>query len=792
MSALTIVAMKVFKVDTAHVSNGVRARRSAVAKLLLVASTVLAGAPTIVYAQDATSSTAGSLAAQVYMPEEVEDTSLYCDPSHYFDFDANACVECVFGTWSNGRMEVCEYPVSCDVGSMPSLHATNATDCISCLAGFYSDIFGTDMCKPCHCDPGFASAANAAVDGASTCKACPPATHALGGSDQCRNCPANTYAGEASAKCLPLECPPGSAPNEQAVSATDCSECPAGFFSPGGVAACEPLECHAGHFAHAGAANNSDCFECAFGTYSAGGLNVTECEEVKCPAGTVTKRGAVNATNCDVCAVGTVSPGGSNVTECVECPLGQYASTLREEDLGASLCAPATCPAGSVAPPGAVSAAADCIECEFGLFSPGNDTASCEIMDCPPGSQPNSPAASATDCQVCVLGWFSPGGASACEPTECPVGTEPTYNATDAEADCQACPYGTSSSGNASMCQYPTCEPGYEPDALGSECVQCPAGSFSTGTSASTKVHDLGMHLGSSTVNLFCSPTECAPGSEAFEGATHPTDDCVTRNVTSFSLGGNMSCASCGNGTYASEKHDKCLPMVCPAGSEPKWAPISGDDCEICQQGYFSPGGATMCAPVQCARGYSALAGATHETRDCLFCPQGQYSLGGMSVCQDTTCKPGYSAGAGAHGPKKDCEPCGAGFWSIGNATKCLAMQCEPGYSSQVPAAIDATSSCAICPQGTFSHGGKGQCEPVQCPPGQFSVEGASDSVSSCIDCPAGHTSLGNETLCEPCARGLYAKAGDQVCSPAQCEAGWQANELAANATDCTGCEIGL
>uniref|UniRef100_K3W9N6 Tyrosine-protein kinase ephrin type A/B receptor-like domain-containing protein n=1 Tax=Globisporangium ultimum (strain ATCC 200006 / CBS 805.95 / DAOM BR144) TaxID=431595 RepID=K3W9N6_GLOUD len=511
------------------------------------------------------------------------------------------------------------------------------------------------MCKPCECAPGTTSTEIAAKDRKETCVACPPAHFSMGFSDQCHKCPLGKYADEKAAHCHPLECPPGYTPNEGALNATDCSPCPIGTFSTGGVSFCDVLTCEPGHYAHEYATTGSDCSLCELGTFSAGG-NVSSCSVLECPAGTMAKLGATNATDCVPCSGGMVSKGGSSL-QCELCELGQYAKQVNPEDLGASECAPAECSLGYAAWLGATTPEDDCAMCEYGNFSIGGE-GQCSIMICPPGTQPRSPAGNATDCDGCEIGWYAQGGTTFCQPTLCPVGYEPNYNASDPVSFCSPCPHGMTSQGNSSLCGFPLCIPGYEPNDNGTSCNLCAVGSYSAGN------------------GTFCTPTECPTGSMAFAGAVHEKDDCVACNATYFSPGGNATCEKCASGTYPRlPVHDSCAPLECEPGHEPMWEAITANDCSVCKQGYFSPGGNAYCRPAECERGYFAPEGAANATSDCTKCPVGQYSLGGQSACKNATCKPGFAAKAGARGPKRDCEPCGAGYWGRGNATASLEVK---------------------------------------------------------------------------------------------------------------------
>uniref|UniRef100_K3W9N5 Uncharacterized protein n=1 Tax=Globisporangium ultimum (strain ATCC 200006 / CBS 805.95 / DAOM BR144) TaxID=431595 RepID=K3W9N5_GLOUD len=58
---------------------------------------------------------------------EIVSEEYYCDPSYFFNESSGHCDECLYGTWSDGKMLNCEYPVTCGMGMMPSLHAQSAT-----------------------------------------------------------------------------------------------------------------------------------------------------------------------------------------------------------------------------------------------------------------------------------------------------------------------------------------------------------------------------------------------------------------------------------------------------------------------------------------------------------------------------------------------------------------------------------------------------------------------------------------------------------------------------------------
>ena len=190
---------------------------------------------------------------------------------------------------------------------------------------------------------------------------------------------------------------------------------------------------------------------------------------------------------------------------------------------------------------------------------------------------------------------------------------------------CNACPAGTYYN--------PTWNPSATSGLDADRCVQCPIGSYSTRSSAST--------------NQTCIP--CPLGYRGtFAGATSQAEGCAICPAGRFSsTPASGVCTPCAAGSYSTvpggQTQDDCL--ACPAGS---WSNIAGassaDTCRQCRAGYYYDN--TTCGELYCADA-------------CVPCPAGT-----------------WSAEVGASSPQT-CQSCPAGSWNniegLSSETYCRA-----------------------------------------------------------------------------------------------------------------------
>ncbi|MFC1591370.1 hypothetical protein ACFL43_02480 [Thermodesulfobacteriota bacterium] len=94
-------------------------------------------------------------------------------------------------------------------------------------------------------------------------------------------------------------------------------------------------------------------------------------------------------------------------------------------------------------------------------------------IPCDPGEEPNTDPL-ATECLPCDCGTWSPGNDETC--TACPASTPLSKAGSDNETDCFACNAGREPSGNLCYCAYCPCAT-YSTD--GTACVDCPADNIS-------------------------------------------------------------------------------------------------------------------------------------------------------------------------------------------------------------------------------------------------------------------------------------------------------------------------
>ncbi|KDO22229.1 hypothetical protein SPRG_22300 [Saprolegnia parasitica CBS 223.65] len=682
-----------------------------------------------------------------------------CPVGNVYDATAEQCVPCAFGSWADGDMSQCQYPVTCLAGLEPNAHARNASDCLPCVAGWYNAANDVSLCKRMACAPGTASTVVGAEDATASCKACPAMTYSTGADAACVACPPFHYAPAQSSHCDLVQCAPGSRPALNLTSSSDCVPCSSGTYSFGDLdTECHPVQCLGGTEPRANAKNATDCLPCKLGWFSPGGDAM--CAPAACPGGTIAKHGATTASeHCVACPPGHVSPG-KDAAKCTPCRAGTYAKS--------ETCALAECPPGSYAPDLAKDVA-HCLDCAFGTFSNGK-TDACHPFTCPGGNEPNAKASYDGDCVGCRLGFFSaPNTSISCEPAECPKSTQASPNATSAD-DCSPCPALQTSIGGSALCGAPNCTAGSGPTQDGQSCEVCEAGTFSPGHGAP------------------CRKVKCAPGHTPAKGATDMATDCIPCPEGTTNLGGTTTeCTPCPQGTYsnATAGTNTCTPTACELGWEAKTGAKHKRDCVICGQGFFS--NTQTCQPTHIAKAsdLDAILGSPRRDWQLHGLPVGFVAYKIARVLNE--CAPGYSLPPNA----TQCQACQPGTFGKGLAMPCVAMTCAPGTASSAFGVFHDLDSCHPCANGTYSTGNDAQCLLIQCAPGTTGNSGAK-GLQDCVDCPAGYTSLGNDTSCSACPSGTYATSGAKECLPTTCDIGWEPNAKATSATDCRPCNVGM
>jgi hypothetical protein len=332
--------------------------------------------------------------------------------------------------------------------------------------------------------------------------------------------------------------------------------------------------------------------------------------------------------------------------------------------------------------PGSPPKPAGCSGCDY--YNGDQKTGGYFCTHCAPGYEgalgnfwsTNTPcsggAPSMCACEICPAGQMSQGGAATSTAAQCKPCAPGQYSAAPGSSSCTLCPAGSVTNASAT------------------QCIKCPAGTFSPDPA------------------IPCAP--CLPGSFLNSSQT----SCTKCPAGQFSPEPNTTCAPCPAGQYSEAPgYSKCT--LCSAG---QYSPAGSSQCTFCPEGQFSPSpGSAMCS----------------------FCKAGHYSaLKGASTC--TSCGVGhYSASPGA----STCAPCHAG--SVVNSSQTSCTPCSKGHYS---ASLGSTT-CSPCKPGTYNNApGAKSC--AKCPAGQVSQSPASQLCNPCPQDGSGPNKAQTECNCPP------------------------------------------
>ena len=177
--------------------------------------------------------------------------------------------------------------------------------------------------------------------------------------------------------------------------------------------------------------------------------------------------------------------------------------------------------------------------CPAGTWMTGSAAAPFAIIctiNCAPGFSAPLGASLASQCVACTPGSYSPLGLGC---ATCPAGQ---YSTTSGATSCSNCTAGTAGpAGSTSAAQCVACTPGTFAIG-GTACNPCPAGSYSTGSSATT-----------------CA--SCAAGSSCPAGASSAAQ-CASCAAGTYSTGGT-ACIGCPANTYVAANRDQRPEGVC-------------------------------------------------------------------------------------------------------------------------------------------------------------------------------------------------------------------------------------
>ena len=246
-------------------------------------------------------------------------------------------------------------------------------------------------------------------------------------------------------------------------------------------------------------------------------------QATNCPAGSVTKcTGATSISACVACRVGTHAVDGT----CEPCPPGTWGRIMTGRG---AVCTP--CPPGTAS---AVLASVDAADCEA----------------CTTGTYSDKPGA--MFCKECSVGSY-------CEteglsiPLPCPKGSVALCAGARSAAACSSC--GESEVGVLDTCR--PCRPGTYLDesplsGRDSECLYCPAGTFSLSPGATSQASCSPCPAGSYSSAGSTACTRCPPG--YYSSARASTCTACMENTYSSVAGGSSYyvCKPCPTGTHSS------------------------------------------------------------------------------------------------------------------------------------------------------------------------------------------------------------------------------------------------
>jgi len=220
----------------------------------------------------------------------------------------------------------------------------------------------------------------------------------------------------------------------------------------------------------------------------------------------------------------------------------------------------------------------------------------------------------------------------------------------------------------------------------------------------------------------------CDPGWFGQDG-----DECMLCMENSFCPGGNVSSACPGNSS--SEKGSWMqTDCVCNAG----WVAEDGDECMLCLQGFWCPGGNVSYA---CPGNSSSEVGSWMQV-EC-ECPPGWVGQDGdaCSRCNKDSFCPGGNV-------SKSCPGNSSSELGSGMQTDC---QCNPGWFGE------DGEECILCKEDFWCPGGALN---FSCPGNSTAVAGSS-RLEDCT-CPRAFF-LADDQSCMECTVGFWCPGGNQI-----------------------------
>ena len=334
-----------------------------------------------------------------------------------------------------------------------------------------------------------------------------------------------------------------------------------------------------------------------------------------------------------------------------------------------------------------------------------------------------------------------------------------------------------------------------------SNCRNCPAGMFDTGSGCDDCAHTSASCMGNGFALVECgvaSPfdvsacTNCASMGMfvSSDGTSCVASNCAAGEGVVAGGPGDTTCAECSADTFAIDSvcqectatSANCGPngvvfVGCGAGETSDVS--SCTDCA--SMGMFVSGDGMSCVASNCAGGEGVVAGPPGD-ETCEPCGAGMFGNGGLcQLCEHTpeTCTAAGFAATGCMSSSADdsmCLNCGSmGLFVNSEGTECSGM-CSPGET--VLAGAPGEQNCATCDEGTFSGGGLcSSCTHTagSCSGNGFAVvvcgAGEGSDVSSCTNCTDMDMFVSEDgssciaSTCPPDETVVAGPPGDMTCS---------------------------
>jgi len=216
-------------------------------------------------------------------------------------------------------------------------------------------------------------------------------------------------------------------------------------------------------------------------------------------------------------------------------------------------------------------------------------------------------------------------------------------------------------------------------------------------------------------------------------------------------------------------------------GYEPKSLARNTEDCSICTQGYYNHGVVSACLPVNYPKGQMAVEATTNEA-DCKSCQAGQYPSGGVSVCRHAEYQLGFSISIGSSNPTEDCVPCSVGFLWIGKWLYVHQWLVFPDIHSHLKQqgtkiifVVNALQVYFLVETNTNTKKCSAYLDLIVVLVLEMLYKIARHAI---IDI--------TQIQWVKCEKLYFSGIPASSCSPCECPLGWEANDAAANSTDCT------